>query len=176
MGFSIRDERAAGGFQSCLRNNRVASARRCADVFTLPDLDVNAGLSPLVRGSFRHNRPPPRCLSWLRWCGFELFKVLKSLVSLVVRLPRVASADLCAQQRSGEMQPPVPPRQRNVQRCEPARKVLRCLPAAVLRPSPLSLWLSHCVSLHSPSSLPISLSHTPPPLSLSLSLSRTDGD
>lgn len=116
--------------------------------------------------------PPFRCLSWLRWCGFELFKVLKSLVSPVVRLPRVASADLCAQQRSGQMQPPVHPRQRDVQRCEPARKVLRCLPAAVLRPSPLSLWLSHCVSLHS-SSLPISLS---PPTSPSLSLSRTDGD
>lgn len=59
MGFSVRDERAVGGFQSCLRNNRAASARRCADVFTLPDLDVNAGLSPLVRGSFRHNRTPP---------------------------------------------------------------------------------------------------------------------
>lgn len=51
-GMGFRDERAVGGFQSCLRNNRAASARRCADVFTLPDLDVNAGLSPLVRGSF----------------------------------------------------------------------------------------------------------------------------
>lgn len=33
-----------------------------------------------------------RCLSWLRWCGCELFKVLKSLVSLAVRLPRKDAA------------------------------------------------------------------------------------
>lgn len=40
---------------------------------------------------------------WLRWCGFELFKVLKSLVSLAVRLPRkdaAAGSKGCSEMRS----------------------------------------------------------------------------